>query len=158
MPKLPALRLSKSRYISGLQCAKRLWWEVHEPEAPELAPDPGQQFIFDRGHEVGRLAQTYVPGGVLIDVPHLERERRLRETAEAVRGGAGVLYEPAFEHDGVIIVADILQRIRGGWNLIEVKSTTSVKPQHLPDVAIQVHVLRGAGLEVRHTCPGKSGP
>src|SRR5664280_690045 len=32
-------RLSKSRYMSGLQCPKMLWWRVHEPDAPELAAD-----------------------------------------------------------------------------------------------------------------------
>ena len=74
-------RLSKSKFMCGHQCHKRLWWEIHEPEAEELEIDPATQFIFDRGHEVGALARTYVPGGVLIDVPHLERERRLRETA-----------------------------------------------------------------------------
>jgi predicted RecB family nuclease len=149
MPNAPAPRLSKSKFIAGLQCPKLLWWQVHEPDAPELEPDPAQQFLFDRGHEVGRVAQTYVPGGVLIDVPHRERERRLRETAAALGGGARVLYEAAFEHDGVLVVADILERVRGGWGLIEVKSSTRLKPEHLPDVAIQTHVLRGAGLVVR---------
>jgi predicted RecB family nuclease len=142
-------RLTKSKFISGLQCTKMLWWLVHEPDAEELEVDPAQQFLFDRGHEVGRVAQTYVPGGVLIDVPHRERRRRLAATAEALRAGAKVLYEAAFEHKNVMVVADILERVRGGWNLIEVKSTTSVKDQHVPDVAVQAHVLRGAGLEVR---------
>ncbi len=141
-------RLSKSKFMCGLQCLKWLWWEVHEPDAEELEVDPATQFVFDRGTEVGELARTYVPGGVLIDVPHRERERRLRETAEAVRNGARVLYEPAFEHDGVLILADILRRGRGGWTLIEVKSSTRRKPEHLFDLAIQAHVLRGAGVEL----------
>jgi predicted RecB family nuclease len=135
--------------MSGLQCPKLLWWLVDEPEAEELEPDPSLQFLFDRGREVGRAAHAYVPGGVLIDVPQRERRRRLQATAEALRGGARVLYEPAFEHQGVLVVADILERARGGWNLIEVKSSTKVKPEHVPDVAVQAHVLRGAGLEVR---------
>lgn len=149
MPKATVHRLSKSKYVSGLQCPKLLWWQVHEPRSPELVPDPEQQYLFDRGHEVGRVAQSYVPGGVLIDVPHYARKHRLNKTAKAIREGAKVLYEAAFEHDGVIIVADILERIRGGWSVIEVKSSTRVKPQHIPDLAIQVHVLRGAGLKVR---------
>jgi len=32
-----AVRLSKSRIMTGLQCHKLLWWMVHEPAAPELA-------------------------------------------------------------------------------------------------------------------------
>ena len=26
-------RLSKSRFLDGLQCHKLLWWQVHEPDA-----------------------------------------------------------------------------------------------------------------------------
>jgi hypothetical protein len=59
----PPPRLSKSQFTTGLQCHKLLWWQVHEPDAPELAEiDPAMQFIFDQGHEVGRLAQqTPIP-------------------------------------------------------------------------------------------------
>ena len=32
-------RLSKSRFVTGCQCHKLLWWTVHEPDAPELQPD-----------------------------------------------------------------------------------------------------------------------
>ena len=35
-----------------------------------------------------------------------------------------------------------------GFGLIEVKSTAGVKEQHLPDVAVQTHVLRRSGLDV----------
>jgi len=149
---MPIPRLSKSKFVSGLQCHKLLWWQIHEPDAPELTEiDPATRFIFDQGHEVGRLARTYVPGGILIDVPYTERRRRLEETAAALRDGATILYEPAFEHDGVLVLADILERRRGGWHLIEVKSTTGVKDEHLPDLAVQAHVLRGAGLTIRRT-------
>jgi hypothetical protein len=39
------------------------------------------------------------------------------------------------------INADILTRTPDGWHLIEVKPSTSVKPEHLPDVAFQNYVL-----------------
>src|SRR5690348_7966708 len=60
------LRLSKSRYLHGLQCHKQLWWRVHDPEAPELAPSAGQQNLFAQGKEVGERARGQVPGGQLI--------------------------------------------------------------------------------------------
>jgi len=43
-----AARLSKSRFTSGLQCHKKLWWEVHEPDALELQPDKVLQDLFDQ--------------------------------------------------------------------------------------------------------------
>jgi hypothetical protein len=48
----------------------------------------------------------------------------------------------------VFVSVDILRRSKKEWQLIEVKSTSSVKEEHLPDVAVQLYVLRTAGLPV----------
>ena len=88
--------LSKSRVMAGLQCHKRLWWTVHEPTAPELVPDEALQAIFDDGHQVGAVARTYVPGGVLIDPPYHAYAERVAATQAAVRRGEPVIYEASF--------------------------------------------------------------
>jgi hypothetical protein len=46
------------------------------------------------------------------------------------------------------VTVDILERASRGFRLIEVKSTTSVKKHHVPDVAVQAHVLRQNGLDL----------
>ena len=140
--------LSKSRYLAGLQCHKQLWWRVHEPKAPELVPDAGMQSVFDAGTRVGAVARGYVPGGVLIDLPHTDYEGKVAETQRAMEAGAPAIYEASFVADHVFVAVDILAREPRGWRVIEVKSTTSLKEQHLPDAAIQVHVLRQTGLAV----------
>src|ERR1019366_2365135 len=141
--------LSKSRYMSGLQCPKLLWWKVHEPDAPELAADEGLQAILTRGQRVGELARAQVPGGVLIDLPHYEFEGRVAATAKAIADGAPAIYEASFFEDGVFVAVDILERRRHDFVLVEVKSTLDVKQEHLPDVAVQMHVVRRAGLPVK---------
>lgn len=35
---MSAHRLSKSRFVAGVQCHKLLWWKVHEAGAIELLP------------------------------------------------------------------------------------------------------------------------
>jgi len=135
--------------MAGLQCHKLLWWTAHEPAAAELDVDDARQAVYDQGHRVGALARTYVPGGVLVDLPHNAYEQRLEDTRRALAQGAPAVYEAAFRADGVFVSVDILERMEGGFRLIEVKSTTSVKAQHLPDVAVQAHVLRRSGLDVR---------
>jgi hypothetical protein len=122
---------------------------VHEPDAPELVAGEDLQVIFERGHRVGELARTYVPGGVLIDLPYHEVERRVAATAKALADGAPAVYEASFLEDGVFVSVDILQRRRDGFALVEVKSTLDVKDEHLHDVAIQLHVVRRAGLAVK---------
>src|SRR5712692_1380246 len=140
--------LSKSRFTAGLQCHKQLWWRVHEPAAPELVPDAAQQLLFDNGTHVGEVARQYVPGGVLIDLPHTDYDGKLAATRRAIAAGAPAIYEASFVGDNVFVAVDILKREPRGWRVIEVKSTTSLKDQHLPDAAIQVHVLRRARLTV----------
>jgi len=141
-------RLSKSRAMAGLQCHKLLWWMTHEPAAAELEVDGARQAVFDQGHRVGALARTYVPGGVPIELPYHAHEQRLEATRRALAEGAPAVYEAAFRADGVFVSVDILERRGPGFCLTEVKSTTSVKEHHLPDVAVQAHVLRRSGLDV----------
>ena len=118
--------------MSGIQCAKQLWWRVHEPDADELVPDSALQARFDQAHEVEARARTYVPGGVLIEGHNLQA--KLDDTRRQIEAGAEILYEAALEYDGIVAIIDILTRRDGGWNLIEVKASTRVKAEHIPDV------------------------
>lgn len=150
-----AIRLSKSRVLAGLQCHKRLWWTVHEPASPELQPDDALQALFDDGTYVGRVARAHVPGGVLIDLPYNAYDERIARTEAALQRGAPVIYEASFRAGQVFVSVDILERRPEGTSVIEVKSTTRVKEQHLQDVSVQAHVLNQSGvaaarLEIMH--------
>ena len=143
-------RLSKSRFVAGTQCHKLLWWKVHEPGAVELQPDKVLQDRFDQGRQVEGIARGHFAGGVLIDLPHDAVERRLRETRDALDRGAAAIFEAGFLADNTFVAADVLQRDANGYRLIEVKSSSEVKDDHIPDAAVQVHVLRQSGVDVRH--------
>ena len=141
--------LSKSRFLAGLHCPLHLWYQCYNRDlASEVSPS--QQAIFDMGHEVGRLATQLYPGGVLIEEDHLHHEEAVQSTLSAMKDpNVAAIYEAAFISDGVRIRVDILERLNDGeWNLIEVKSATSVKDLYLPDVAVQYHVLSGSGLNI----------
>jgi len=140
--------LSKSRFVAGWQCPKLLWWKVHEAGAEELQPDRVLQDLFDQGQQVGELARQQFPGGVLIDLPHTAVEERLAATQAAIDAGAPAIFEASFVAGDVFVAVDILQRTNSDFSLIEVKSSTSVKDEHIPDAAIQAHVLRQTGLQV----------
>ena len=142
-------RLSKSRFVAGTQCHKLLWWKVHEPGAVELQPDKVLQDRFDQGRQVEDIARARFAGGVLIDLPHDAVERRLRQTRDALESGAPAVFEAGFLADNTFVAADVLQRDADGFRLIEVKSSSEVKDDHIPDAAVQVHVLRHSGVDVR---------
>ncbi len=141
--------LSKSHFLAGCQCHDLLWRKVHEPDAPELAKD---QVFEDRFHQrarVAELALTRFPGGVLIDLPHSAREERVRRTRELLGANVPAIFGATFVVDEVFVVVDVLERDNGGFNLIEVKSTNRVMPEHYLDAAIQTHAVRKAGTDVR---------
>jgi hypothetical protein len=141
--------LSKSRFLSGLQCPLHLWYQCYEPRLATPV-SPVQQAVFDTGHEVGRLATRLYPGGVLIEEDHLHHEEAVESTRAAMADPAiRAVYEAGFVHDSVRIRVDVLERRKGGrWGLIEVKSSASVKEVHKPDVAVQYYVLQGLGVRV----------
>jgi hypothetical protein len=141
--------LSKSRFLAGLQCHLRLWHQCYNRELASEAT-PSQQAIFETGHEVGRLATRLYPGGVLIEEDHLHHVKAVEATLAALNNPeVKAIFEAAFVYDDVRIRVDILERLgNGSWNLIEVKSATSVKQVYLFDVAVQFGVLIGSGLNV----------
>jgi predicted RecB family nuclease len=147
MKKVPTL--SKSRFLAGLQCHLRLWYQCYERELIPEVP-PAQQAIFDAGHEVGELATQLYPAGVLIEAPYYRHERAVQSTLKAMQDPrVKAIYEAAFMFDGVRIRADILERAQNEtWNLVEVKSSTSVKAVYYADVAVQHYVLEGCGVKI----------
>jgi len=141
--------LSKSRFVAGLQCPLRLWNQCYHPELATQA-SPSRQAVFDAGHEVGRVATGLYPGGMLIAEDHLHHEEAVESTRSAMTDPkVPALYEAAFVHDDLRVRVDVLKRLKGGkWDLIEVKSSTSVKNVYEPDVAVQYLALRGLGLNI----------
>jgi hypothetical protein len=87
---------------------------------------------------------------VLVDEPydrHAAAEARTRALLDDPAVPA--IFEAAFTHAGVRIRVDLLERLgEGRFGLREVKASTAVKPEHVPDLAVQKFVLRGCGLDV----------
>ena len=146
------ITISKSRFVAGCQCLKRLYWQVHEPELAGK-PDAAAVAIMEQGREVGMLARQLFPGGVEVDGSG-GLEQAIRKTRELIANPeVSAIFEAAFENGGVFVRVDILHRRRDGrWRLIEVKSTADLKEQHLDDVAIQHRVVSRSGLDLASTC------
>ena len=142
-------QLSKSRYMAGRQCLKRLYLETYRRELADQV-DPAQQARFDTGTAVGELARQRFPGGRLVAEEYYQHEQAVRTTRRLLRSvPVPPLYEAAFSFEGIRTRVDVLHKSGGpGFDLVEVKSSTGVSPVYIPDVAIQMHVLEGAGVPV----------
>lgn len=142
------LRLSKSKYLSGMQCEKKLWLQFYKPDQAE-PPSPALQRIFDQGTVIGELAQKSFPGGQLISAAYYEIPKALEQTKQALQAGIVNLFEPAFVFANTTVRVDILHRNPDStYDIIEVKSTTSTHTEHIWDLAVQTAVLEGSGLSI----------
>lgn len=139
-------RLSKSKILSGLQCVKRLWLETHRAGLIEISADTQRRF--DAGNAVNDVARAQHAGGHLIGFDG-GIAGAIRETREVMHAHPQApVFEATFAHEGIAVRVDVLKKHGRGYRLIEVKSSTAVKPPHYPDCAVQAWVLEKCGVEV----------
>lgn len=75
------MTISKSQFVAGCQCLKRLYWQVHEPEQA-VEPDTATVAVMEQGREVGRLArQMFVDG---VEVESRDPEQAIRTTCDLI--------------------------------------------------------------------------
>jgi hypothetical protein len=143
--------LTKSRFLSGLQCHKRLWFEIHQPL--EQAIDMGAAIL--QGRSFDEVVQQLHPGVI---VPRRDSmPAAIAETSNLLGLGAAaptVMYQAAFRAGDLAVIADVLRRVGKNYELIEVKASTRVKETHIPDAAFQALVLRKAGISVKRVFIG----
>lgn len=131
--------------MAGRQCLKRAWLTVHRGDLA-APPTEAEKHRMATGQDLGRLARALWAGGTLIEAPAFDSERALVETQAALESGASALFEPAFRWETREVRVDVLTRGSEGWELVEVKSSTRVKDEHLEDAAFQSVVVQEAGL------------
>ncbi len=140
--------LSKSTFLYGCQCPKRLYfYKFRRDLAGEISAQ--QQAVFDRGTSVGQLARDLFPGGVDAspDTP-FEYAKSVLYTKELIKQGEKIIYEAAFQYNGVLAAVDILVKRNGRWKAYEVKSSTNIKEVNILDAALQYHVITQSGIEL----------
>lgn len=143
------IALSKTKLLSLMQCPRKLWLETYSPELEEPSAERGA--LRDTGNVVGQLArQLYGRGAGHV----VSFERGLRAAIDATRalveaGGREPIFEATFDHDGVNVRVDVLERSEREPKLIEVKASAHVKDHYLDDCAIQAWALAHNGLTPR---------
>ena len=99
--------LTTAKYLNGIHCLKRLWYEEKHPEkAPPFSLF--QQRLFEQRKTVKPLAYSQFPDGVLIDAE--DPDVAVRQTKAAMRRGESCLFNAAFRSNGAFVRCDILQK------------------------------------------------
>ena len=134
--------LTKSTYMKGEQC-QRLLWFADRKKLPEVSL--ADQHKFDQGHGFEKYVYLLFPNAV--NLSDTRGEENIRRTQEAIKEKK-TIFEAGVQFEDLFIRADIFEPDGESWNLYEIKSTTEVKKQHIPDLAFQKYVLEQAGFKI----------
>ncbi len=145
--------LSKSKYCNGMKCPKILWLDKNMPEQYDQSVDDESRFAI--GNEVGDLAMAYF--GDYTEVLYTgEFNEMITKTQELLEVETAIITEATFAYDGDLCMVDILRKVEGGYEIIEVKSSTNstsaslakIKETYFDDMAYQTYILTNCGLTI----------
>ncbi len=122
------------------------------PDEREVTPDMKRRF--EVGHQVGAIARDLEENGLLIGFEN-DLRAALGATQDTLARHPGrPLFEPAFQHDGLLVRIDLLLPRGRAWDIVEVKSSAGVKDYHHADAAVQTWVADQAGIDVEEVYIG----
>jgi uncharacterized protein DUF2779 len=155
--------ITKSAFLKGRQCSKRLWLWNQGVEEPQTETD---EDLWDDREAEGALVESYAEqlfsnreriGAAADDDEEVERRpnwlERVSATQRAMDAGKVVVQAHLIDGD-LMAIADVLDPRSDGWYLWEVKASTydATKPKVKAifdwDLAYQVHVARACGLKI----------
>lgn len=141
--------LSKSTFIKGLQCDKALYLYKHRKDLRDEI-SATTQAIFSQGTSVGELACELFPGGVdCTPESYYDFQKAVIRTQEEIEKGTEIIYEAAFQYNGVLSALDILVKHDDGWRAYEVKSSTGVSKTYELDASIQYYCITNSGIALK---------
>ena len=154
-----AQTLSKSRFVQGLGCPKKLVYGADKSYLNRSDDDSFLASLAQGGFQVGEFAKAHFPGGV--DVRALDQSEALAQTNELLKQETVTIFEAAVQFENCFIRVDVLEKKGDRLIIHEVKAksydptdeyffvgkrgglSSSMQP-YLYDVAFQKHVVCSA--------------
>ncbi|EWH05770.1 hypothetical protein AT00_14175 [Pseudoalteromonas lipolytica SCSIO 04301] len=141
--------LTKTDFQTARICIKRLWHEKKGLWTKEQSvADLKNTF---EGNRFSEAVREFYPNGIMIGWQHGSLDEALTKTKQELKAENVILFEAAFEHDGLLCLADVVIKENGILTLIEAKSSNSPKIlkkdnyEHVYDAAFQHYVMSKCG-------------
>lgn len=139
------MKLSKSKFISGLTCPKILWLDNNKREYKE---DLMNEVILDYGKEVGSLARGLLGEFILVEFDK-NLNNMINTTNELLKEENIIICEASFNYNDNFCSIDILKKEKDEYYIYEVKSSGTLKDIFINDVSYQYYVLTKLGYNVK---------
>ena len=134
--------LTKTLILSGIQCEKKLWFELNDKIKSK------DKAIFRSGNRFNDVVRKHYGKGIDLS-DEKEFETVIKKTKEAIQSNnINVIYEAGFLFKKTFIRADVLVKKDNQWTMLEAKASTSVKDINISDLAVQSYIVKKSGIEV----------
>src|SRR5688572_29884394 len=133
--------LSKTSFLKFDQCTKAFFLYKKHPYLRDPVSRE-KQFTFNRGHEVGKLAQQLFPGGIDVTEKAKNSLEAFELTQKLIAENVQTIYEATFIYSDVLVMVDILHFDGKKWIAYEVKSSLKVSEVYVKDACLQYYVLK----------------
>lgn len=141
--------LTKSDYIRYIQCQKLLWTHKHNKD---LIPKPSEadQAMFDQGYEVENWARKLFDEGKEVKTNF---QKGAQETQNYANTGEKIIFQATAMPKDLLARSDIFKYNdkTKSWDIYEVKSSTEVKEEHIPDLCFQKIAFERDGYKIGKT-------
>lgn len=134
--------LTKTLILSGIQCEKKLWFELNDKIKSK------DKAIFRSGNRFNNVVRKHYGRGIDLS-DEKEFETVIKKTKEAIQSNnINVIYEAGFLFKKTFIRADVLVKKDNQWTMLEAKASTSVKDINISDLAIQSYIVKKSDIKV----------
>ena len=135
-------RLTKSKFILGLQCEKALYLDVYKPNLAYYPPETLARFR--KGRDFEAKVKALFPNAIDVSQQLGRNIQRYPELTKQMleQPGEVNLYEAGFVYNEVLVLADVVHKdADGNISVYEIKNSLSVKDVFRRDVSIQHYVI-----------------
>ncbi len=135
-------RLTKSKFILGIQCEKALYLDVYKPNLAWYSHETLKRFRKGRDFEYN--VKALFPNAIDISSILGRRIEKYPElTIESLKThGEVTLYEAGFVYNQVLILADVVHKNSdGNISVYEIKNSLSVKEVFRQDINLQYYII-----------------
>ena len=135
-------RLTKSKFILGLQCEKALYLDVYKPQLAYFTPETLTRFR--KGRDFEAKVKSLFPNAIDISQHCGRNIQKYPELTSQIleQPGEVNLYEAGFVYNEVLVLADVVHKdADGNISVYEIKNSLSVKDVFRHDVNLQHYVI-----------------
>jgi len=133
--------ISKTAYLKFEQCSKAFYlYKKHYYLRDKVELD--KQLTFNRGHQIGYLAQQLFPNGRDVSKETANSTQAAELTKQLIEAKTEVIYEATFIFNDILVMVDLLVRQDDFYTAYEVKNSLKISEVFLKDACLQYYVLR----------------